>query len=79
VNPEKLKQLFDLVRTAAQKAGRNPANIEFSCMASSTRLDNLKALEDLGISRVVSGPPRPNPEAITRTLEKFQEEVVARI
>ncbi len=78
VNPEKLKQLFDLVRTEAQKAHRDPAKIEFTCMASSAKMDNLKALEDLGVSRVVMNPPGSNPEALTRSLEKFQQEVIAR-
>jgi alkanesulfonate monooxygenase SsuD/methylene tetrahydromethanopterin reductase-like flavin-dependent oxidoreductase (luciferase family) len=76
VNPQKLKQLFDLVRTEAQKAGRNPANIEFTCMAQSMKLDDLKALENIGVSRVVTTPPSTNPEVITRNLEKFQQEVI---
>jgi probable F420-dependent oxidoreductase len=78
LNPEKLKQLFDLVRSEAQKAGRNPDRIEFTCMGTSVAPDNLKALEDIGVSRVVIRPPSTNPEAITRALEKFQEEVIAR-
>ena len=79
VNPEKLKPLFDLVRTEAQKAGRNPADIEFTCMPTSMRPDSLKALQDLGVSRVVTTPPGTNPEVITRTLEKLQEEIIARV
>jgi len=78
LNPEKLKHLFALVRSEAQKAGRNPAAIEFSCMATSARLDNLEALADIGVSRIVIPPPGTNPEVITRSLEKFQEEVIAR-
>lgn len=78
VKPEKLKPLFELVRSEAQKAGRNPAEIEFTCMGS-MKLDNLKALADLGVSRVVTTPPSTNPEALTRGLEKFQEEVIAKM
>ena len=40
--------------------------------------DTLKELEDLGVSRVVMNPPGTKPELITRALEKFQEEVIAR-
>ena len=79
MNPEKLKQLFALVRTEAQTAGRDPASIEFSCMARSTRPDDLKTLADLGVSRVVMMPPGTNPEVITRSLEKFQQDVIARM
>src|SRR5258708_4190246 len=78
VNPEKLKPLFDLVRSEAQKAGRNPAEIEFTCMGS-MKLDNLKALADIGVSRVVTTPPSTDPESLKRGLEKFQEEIIARL
>jgi len=76
VNPEKLKALFATVRAEAQKAGRNPEAIEFSCMRSAKDLD-LKLLADIGVSRVVINPPGINPEVITQRLEKFQEEVIA--
>jgi probable F420-dependent oxidoreductase len=79
VNPEKLKELFTLVRSEAEKAGRDPAAIEFSSMVRSTRPDDLKALADIGVSRVVILPPGTKPEAITRSLEKFQQEVIARM
>jgi probable F420-dependent oxidoreductase len=79
VNPEKLKELFALVRSEAEKAGRDPAAIEFSSMVRSTRPDDLKALADIGVSRVVILPPGTKPEAITRSLEKFQQEVIARM
>ncbi len=79
MNPEKLKQLFDLARTEAQKAGRNPNSIEFTCMGTSWTPDNLKALEDIGVSRIVTRPPSTHPEVITRTLEKFQQDVIARV
>jgi probable F420-dependent oxidoreductase len=76
-NPEKLKELFDLVKSEARKAGRNPDKIEFTAM-SSMKADHLKVLEDIGVSRVVMTPPARDPEGITRALEKFQSEVIAR-
>ena len=79
MNPEKLAELFTLVRSEAKKAGRNADAIEFSCMARSTSLDELKRLADIGVSRVVINPPGTKPEAVTRGLEKFQEEVISRI
>ena len=77
VNPEKLKPLFELVRTEAQKAHRDPDKIEFTCMGS-MKMDNLKALEELGVSRIVMMPPSSNPEALSKSLEKFQQEVIRR-
>jgi len=66
-------------RSEAQKAGRNPAAIEFSCMTRSVTVDDLKMLSDIGVSRVVVNPPGTKPEAITQGLEKFQEELISRI
>jgi probable F420-dependent oxidoreductase len=77
-NPEKLKELFTLVKSEAEKAGRNPDKIEFTAM-SSMKPDHLKVLSDIGVSRVVMTPPSTKPEVITQALEKFQHEVIARM
>ena len=74
---EKLKELFAIVRSEAQRAGRNPDAIEFSCLRSA-KADDSKMLADLGVSRVVIMPPGTNPQVITDRLEKFQEQVISR-
>jgi probable F420-dependent oxidoreductase len=79
MNPEKLKELFSTVRSEAQKAGRNPDAIEFSCLTRSLKPDDLKMLADMGVSRVVVNPPGTKPEVVTRGLEKFREEVISRV
>jgi probable F420-dependent oxidoreductase len=78
MNPEHLKQLFETVRAEARKSGRDPDAIEFSCLTRSFEPQELKALAALGVSRIVVNPPGTSPEAITRGLEKFQAEVIAR-
>jgi probable F420-dependent oxidoreductase len=78
MNPEKLKELFGIVRSEAKNAGRNPDAIEFSCMTRSVDAANLKALAELGVSRVVVNPPGTKPDALTRGLQKFQQEVIAK-
>ncbi len=77
-NSEKLKELFALVKSEAEKAGRNPDKIEFTAM-SSMKPDHLKVLSDIGVARVVMTPPSTKPEVITQALEKFQHEIIARI
>jgi probable F420-dependent oxidoreductase len=74
----KLKELFALMKSEAQKAGRNPASIELSCMGRA-RVDELKALRDIGISRVVIAPPAPDADGLTRGLEKLRDEVIAKL
>jgi probable F420-dependent oxidoreductase len=77
-NPEKLKELFDIVRSEARKAGRDPDQIEFTAM-SSMKPDHLKALADIGVARVVTTPPSSKSEVLTQALEKLQKEVIARV
>lgn len=79
LNPEKLKELFTIVRSEAKKAERDPEAIEFSCMTRSLDADSLKQLAAIGVSRVVVNPPGTKPDAVTRGLEKFQKEVMANI
>ena len=79
MNPEKLKELFATVQSEAQKAGRNPDAIEFSCLPRSLKPDDLKMLADMRVSRVVVNPPGTKPEVVTRGLEKFREEVMSRV
>ena len=75
---DKLKELFTIVSAEAKKAGRDPKQIELSCMGRA-KLDSLKALEDIGISRVVVPPPAFDPEGLTRGLEKIANEVIAKL
>ncbi|MGO9605783.1 MAG: LLM class F420-dependent oxidoreductase [Candidatus Binataceae bacterium] len=75
---DKLKELFAIVNSEAQKAGRDSRQIELSCMGRA-KVDSLKALEDIGIKRVVVPPPAYDPEGITRGLEKIANEVISKL
>ncbi len=77
-DPGKLRELFSLMRSEAEKAGRNPDRIELSCMGRA-KLDSMKALQDVGISRVVIPPPGYDTDALTRGLEKIANEVIAKL
>jgi probable F420-dependent oxidoreductase len=76
-DPAKLKELFDLMRSECAKVGRNPAEIELSCMGR-PRPDALKALADVGVTRTVVAPPANDREGLTRGLEKIANEVIAK-
>src|SRR5229473_3553359 len=64
----KLQELFATMGEAAQRAGRDPNRLELSCMARAA-VDSVKALEDIGISRVVVTPPAFDKEGLSRGLE----------
>lgn len=75
---EKLKELFAIMREAAQKAGRDPVKIELSS-GGRPDLDTIKRLQDIGVSRVVVGPPAYDAEGLTRGLDKLANEVLAKL
>jgi len=74
----KLQELFTLMRESAQKAGRNSNQIELSCMGRPA-VDSAKAVEDIGISRVIVAPPAFDKEGLSRGLEKIGNDVIARV
>jgi probable F420-dependent oxidoreductase len=76
--PDKLQALFAMMAAEAKKAGRDPKQIELSCMGRA-KVDSLKALEDVGITRVVVPPPAYDPDGITRGLEKIASEVLSKL
>lgn len=73
-----LRELFAMMRAEAKQAGRNPATIELSCMGRA-RVDQLKALQDIGVSRVVIVPPALDADGLTRGLEKLRDDVLAKL
>jgi probable F420-dependent oxidoreductase len=74
----KLQELFTIMREAASAAGRDANQIELSCMARAA-VDSAKAVEDIGISRVVVAPPAFDKDGLSRGLEKIGNEVIARL
>ena len=74
----KLQELFGLMRAEAAKHGRNPDAIELSSMGRAN-LDAFKALQDIGISRVVIPPPGNDKEKLSAGLEKLGNEVIAKL
>ena len=73
----KLKELFGMMTTEAQKAGRDPKQIELTCMGRA-KPDVLKSFEDIGIARVIVPPPAFDADGLTRGLEKMANEVIAK-
>jgi probable F420-dependent oxidoreductase len=74
----KLQELFAIMREAAETAGRDPHQIELSCMTRAT-VDSVKEVEDIGIGRVVVAPPAFDKDGLSRGLEKIGNEVIAHV
>jgi probable F420-dependent oxidoreductase len=73
-SPEKLTELFNITREEAKKAGRNPASIEFSAMAPA-KPDSVKALRDIGVTRIIMAPPSSDPARLRAGLEKIANDL----
>jgi probable F420-dependent oxidoreductase len=77
-DPPKLKELFAVMREAADKSGRDANQIELSCIGRSNA-DAIKPLADVGIARVIFAPPGFDKDALSRGLEKIGNEVIAQM
>jgi probable F420-dependent oxidoreductase len=73
-DPARLKEMFGSVRDVATKAGRNASAIEFSVMAA-PKADSLKRLAEIGVERVVFGPPSSEPSKLRAGLEAAANEL----
>lgn len=79
---EDLAELVAIMRDAAVEAGRDPDAIEITAGGNgalgSKALDEVKALADLGVSRVIIPPLAFDPEGQRTAFAKYGEDVIAR-
>jgi len=73
---DRLDELISTLREECALIGRNPDDLEITTGTPDMRLDNIKAMADKGISRLVMPPPGNNANDIRRGLENFAEAVV---
>lgn len=80
---ERLKELFDVMRSAALDSDRDPDAIELTTGGAAAFAPDpvaaLKELEELGVSRVVIPPLAFDPDGIGPALEQFAEDVIAKL
>ncbi len=70
--PNDLDNLLDIMRTTAEKEGRDPSAIEVTTGGLPTP-DFIKKLEDQGVHRIVVPPPAFTPDTIGAALERLQD------
>jgi alkanesulfonate monooxygenase SsuD/methylene tetrahydromethanopterin reductase-like flavin-dependent oxidoreductase (luciferase family) len=78
VQPDKLKEIFAQVHQEAGAIGRDSATIELTAMAA-PKLDAVKAVQDVGVERVVFGPPSSDPVKLRAGLERIANEILAKL
>lgn len=77
-SPLHLPELIPIMRAAAVEAGRDPDAIEITT-GGRPRLDDIKALADLGVSRFVVPPLTLDPAKLPDAMERFAEEFIAKV
>ena len=79
---EELAELIAVMRATAQEHGRDPDAIEVSAGGNGAlgagALDEVKALADLGVTRVIIPPLAFDPEGQKQAFGKYGEDVISR-
>ncbi len=68
---EKLVWLLGILRDECAKLGRDPAGIEVTSGRAAPDADNVRRLQDLGVSRFMVPPPAFDPDGVTQGLERL--------
>ena len=73
-----LPELLATLREECDRIGRDPAEIEISS-GSVPSLDEVRRLQDLGVSRFVAPPPGFDEDAITAGFTRMGDEILAKL
>ncbi len=76
--PERLRALIEALKTECATIGRDFSTMEVSCIGPA-HVDTINKLREMGMSRVVLGPPAFEPTSLRSRLEKIGREVIARL
>jgi len=73
----KLEPLLAALRDECARIGRDPAEIELTTGARKLDADTVRRYRDMGVSRLVTGPPAYDAEGLRRGLGELAELVAA--
>lgn len=76
-DPRHLVELLPVMRAAAVEAGRDPDAIEITT-GGRPKLDELKMLADIGVTRFVVPPLAMHPGKLPEAMEKFAEDIISK-
>ncbi|MDH5672440.1 MAG: LLM class F420-dependent oxidoreductase [Myxococcales bacterium] len=76
---ETLLPLLAEMRAECERVGRDPSEIEITTGVGQPTIDKVRHAEELGICRLVINPPGFDRDGLTRGLEDFAEQVIAKL
>ena len=74
-----LQGLIGIMRDECKRLGRDPAEVEITLPLPGVDLDRIKRARDMGAARLTMAPPAYDPEGITSGLDRFAEQVIAKL
>ena len=74
-----LPKLFSIVREECEKIGRDPSEVELTAGGALRSLDDVKRLEDMGVSRIITAPPGFDEDAVEKGLEKLGDDILSKV
>jgi hypothetical protein len=74
-----LGELLAAMREECARVGRDPAKIEITAALQRSDLDEIRRLEDQGVSRLVMGPPGFTRDAIRDGLARFADTILSKL
>ena len=76
--PDKLDECLAELAQECERIGRDPGEIEITT-GSVPKLDEVKRLQDKGVSRFTLAPPGFTPDALREGLEKLGNELISKV
>ncbi|MFP6660371.1 MAG: LLM class F420-dependent oxidoreductase [Myxococcota bacterium] len=77
--PDELTALLAAMRDECGKIGRDPAEVEVTVGGAVRSVDDVKRYRDLGVSRIVMGPPAFDKEGLRKGLFEFRENILEKL
>lgn len=76
---QRLRELFDIVARECERIGRDPDEVELSAGGPLRTPDDVRAFEQLGVSRVITNIPGSDLDGMRRGLERFKTDVLDKL
>ena len=77
--PDLLPDLLAALRDECARIGRDPEEVEISTMMMGRDLDAVRRMQDLGVARLVMGPPAFDDAGLDRALGEFADRILAKV
>jgi probable F420-dependent oxidoreductase len=76
---DKLTAILGTLRDECRRLGRRPEEVEITAGRGKLDLDGVRRMQDLGVSRIMTGPPAFDPDGIRQGLGELADKVISKL